>query len=125
MEASSRGLKTALIEKYDFASGSSSRSTKLIHGGIRYLEQAFKLERGFVQKIKLVSEALKERTYMLNSLYYLNKQLNIIVPCDNAFWLAYYGVGVHFYHFISFIHWLFHGSYAQVHLDRPHFISKT
>lgn len=40
VDAASRGLKTALVEKYDFSSGTSSRSTKLIHGGVRYLQKA-------------------------------------------------------------------------------------
>lgn len=57
-EASTRGLKVALVERDDFAAGTSGRSTKLIHGGIRYLESAFKnLDIGM---LKLVQEALSE-----------------------------------------------------------------
>ena len=52
VDAASRGCKTILLEKYDFAKGTSSRSTKLVHGGVRYLQQG---------NIKLVMEALKER----------------------------------------------------------------
>ena len=52
VDAASRGYKTLLVEQYDFAKGSSSRSTKLIHGGVRYLAQG---------NIKLVIESLKER----------------------------------------------------------------
>lgn len=48
LDAASRGLKTALVEKNDFASGTSSRSTKLIHGGLRYLKQ---LEFGLVKEV--------------------------------------------------------------------------
>lgn len=46
VDAASRGLKVALIERDDFASGTSSRSTKLVHGGVRYLEKAFKVSPG-------------------------------------------------------------------------------
>ena len=57
-EASTRGLRVALVERDDFASGTSGRSTKLIHGGIRYLEAAFKnLDKGMYD---LVHEALEE-----------------------------------------------------------------
>ena len=52
VDAASRGFKTILFEKFDFAKGTSSRSTKLVHGGVRYLQQG---------NIKLVMEALKER----------------------------------------------------------------
>ena len=52
VDAASRGCKTVLLEKYDFAKGTSSRSTKLVHGGVRYLQQG---------NIKLVMEALKEK----------------------------------------------------------------
>jgi glycerol-3-phosphate dehydrogenase len=52
VDAASRGCKTVLLEKNDFAKGTSSRSTKLVHGGVRYLQQG---------NIKLVMEALKER----------------------------------------------------------------
>jgi glycerol-3-phosphate dehydrogenase len=57
-EAATRGLRVALVERGDFAAGTSGRSTKLIHGGIRYLESAFKnLDVGM---LKLVQEALSE-----------------------------------------------------------------
>ena len=52
VDSASRGCKTVLLEKFDFAKGTSSRSTKLVHGGVRYLQQG---------NIKLVMEALKER----------------------------------------------------------------
>ena len=52
LDAASRGYKTLLIEQYDFAKGTSSKSTKLVHGGVRYLQQG---------NIKLVFEALRER----------------------------------------------------------------
>ena len=55
LNTTSRGYKTVLLEKYDFAKGTSSRSTKLVHGGVRYLQQG---------NIKLVMDALKERGIM-------------------------------------------------------------
>ena len=64
MEASKRGYKTVLIEKGDFASGTSSRSAKLVHGGFRYLKYGH---------FGLVKEALKERDYLLKN--YPNKIL--------------------------------------------------
>ena len=58
LEAASRGYRTLLIEKHDFAKGTSSRSTKLVHGGVRYLEQL---------NLTLVLDALRERGYMLRT----------------------------------------------------------
>src|SRR3954449_12124596 len=59
LDAATRGLSTALVEARDFAAGTSSRSSKLIHGGLRYLEQG---------DIGLVREALQERSLLLNTL---------------------------------------------------------
>lgn len=71
-----RGLKTALIEREDFAAGTSSRSTKLVHGGVRYLEKAFKnLDYG---QLKLVFEALHERSQLLTNAPYLSNALPIM-----------------------------------------------
>src|SRR5215210_5595787 len=58
LDAVTRGLSTALVEARDFASGTSSRSSKLIHGGLRYLEQG---------ELGLVREALRERSLLLNT----------------------------------------------------------
>jgi len=69
--AASRGLRTALVEKGDFASGTSSKSSKLIHGGIRYLEQL---------QPHLVSEALKERHFLLEAAPHLVHPLRFIIP---------------------------------------------
>lgn len=70
-DAALRGAKTALIEKEDFASGASGKTTKLIHGGIRYLEQF---------NFKLVYEALHERAILLKTAPHLVKPLEFIVP---------------------------------------------
>lgn len=65
LEAASRGLKCALVEKYDFASGTSSRSTKMAHGGIRYFEKMMKLEGDPFENYELLKETLHERNYFL------------------------------------------------------------
>ena len=65
IDAASRGLKCAVIDKYDFASGTSSRSTKMAHGGIRYFEQMMMLNGDPVQNFDLLNEALNERSYFL------------------------------------------------------------
>jgi glycerol-3-phosphate dehydrogenase len=70
-DAASRGLKVALVEKNDFASGTSSRSSKLIHGGLRYLEN---LEFG------LVFEALSERAFLLKSVPHMVRPLKFFLP---------------------------------------------
>ena len=70
-DASSRGYKVALVEKYDYAHGTSSRSSKLVHGGLRYLEN---------YEFPLVFEALSERTYLLQSAPHLVKPLPFYMP---------------------------------------------
>jgi glycerol-3-phosphate dehydrogenase len=72
VDAAARGLRTALIEARDFSSGTSSRSTKLIHGGVRYLAQG---------NVKLVREALVERALLLANAPSLVKPLEFVVPC--------------------------------------------
>ncbi|CAG8827146.1 19075_t:CDS:1, partial [Racocetra persica] len=78
LDAATRGLKVALVERDDFASGTSSRSTKLIHGGVRYLEKAvYQLD---YEQYKLVREALHERATFLHIAPYLSHQLPIMLP---------------------------------------------
>ena len=76
VDAAARGFRTALIEARDFASGTSSRSTKLIHGGVRYLAQG---------NVKLVREALVERALLLANAPALVRPLKFIVPCYRPF----------------------------------------
>lgn len=76
VDAAARGFRTALIEARDFASGTSSRSTKLIHGGVRYLAQG---------NLKLVREALSERALLLANAPQLVRPLKFIVPCYRPF----------------------------------------
>src|SRR5215471_19369378 len=71
LDAASRGLRTALVERHDFASGTSSRSSKLVHGGLRYLEQ---------REFRLVYEALYERQRVLENAPHLVRILPFLVP---------------------------------------------
>ena len=70
VDAASRGYKTLLIEKYDFSKGTSSRSTKLVHGGVRYLQNG---------DISLVIEALREGDYEKNAPH-LVRDLSFVIP---------------------------------------------
>ena len=92
VDAASRGLKTLLVEKYDFAKGTSSRSTKLVHGGVRYLQQG---------NIKLVMEALKERGVLLKNAPHLVKNQAFIVPNYKWWEGPYYGVGLKVYDWMA------------------------
>lgn len=74
----SKGLKTALVEADDFASGTSSRSTKLIHGGVRYLQKA--IMQLDIEQYRMVKEALHERASMLQSAPHLAHPLPIMLP---------------------------------------------
>ena len=87
-----RGLRTILIERADFASGTSSRSTKLVHGGVRYLEQ---------RNITLVLDALRERGHMLQSAPHLVHPLSFVVPVYSRLQLPYYAAGLKLYELLS------------------------
>src|SRR6267154_2128151 len=88
VDAASRGFKTILLEQYDFAKGTSSRSTKLVHGGVRYLAQG---------NIKLVMEALRERGYLLKNAPHLTSALQFIIPVYNWWDKYFYGIGLMLY----------------------------
>ncbi len=90
LDAATRGLSVALVEQRDFAAGTSSRSSKLFHGGLRYLEQ---LELG------LVTEALHERNLMLNRLCpHLARPVTFLYPLTHRVWeRAYVGAGIALY----------------------------
>jgi glycerol-3-phosphate dehydrogenase len=88
LEAATRGHRTLLLEAEDFAKGTSSRSTKLVHGGVRYLQQG---------NVKLVLEALRERGRMLRNAPHLAHKRAFIIPAY-AYWeLPFYGVGLTLY----------------------------
>lgn len=92
VEAASRGYRTVLIERFDFAKGTSSRSTKLVHGGVRYLAQL---------NITLVMDALRERGHMLRNAPHLVHNLEFVVPAYDYFSLPYYGFGLKVYERLS------------------------
>src|SRR5947199_3850967 len=95
LDAQLRGLRTVLVEGADFASGSSSATTKMAHGGVRYLREAVKgLD---VHQYRLVKHALRERAGMLRNAAYLARPLDFIVPCFSRFEQLYYGVGLKLY----------------------------
>jgi glycerol-3-phosphate dehydrogenase len=88
VEAATRGYRVALVEQDDFAKGTSSRATKLVHGGVRYLKQG---------NLPLVRDALRERGRLLRNAPHLTSNLGFVIP--NYSWRdgAFYGVGLKFY----------------------------
>src|ERR1700676_4784763 len=92
LDAASRGFKTLLLEQSDFTKGTSSRSTKLVHGGVRYLAQG---------NIGLVTEALRERGILLNNAPHLVRNESFIIP--NYSWLSgiFYSVGLSVYDLLA------------------------
>ncbi|KAK9492379.1 FAD dependent oxidoreductase-domain-containing protein [Lipomyces doorenjongii] len=99
LDAVSRGLKVALVERDDFACGTSSRSTKLVHGGVRYLEKAFwNLD---YEQYKLVKEALAERATFLKIAPHLSFPLPIMVPVYKWWQVPYYWAGTKMYDLIA------------------------
>jgi len=99
LDAAKRGLKTAMIEMEDFGSGTSGRSTKLIHGGVRYLEQAFK--KLDYKSWEMVKEALEERGFMLSAAPYMNKPLPIMIPLYSWWEVPYMLAGVKVYDWLA------------------------
>ena len=99
LDAATRHLKVALVEQDDFASGTSSRSTKLIHGGVRYLEQAFlQGDRG---QFNLVRDALKERAILLQIAPHLAHSLPIVMPLYQPLQIPYYWAGLKVYDLLA------------------------
>jgi len=95
LDAAARGLKVALVEMEDFGSGTSARSTKLIHGGVRYLEQAvMRLDR---EQFNLVRDALRERAALLRNAPHLAWPLPLIIPLYRPLHLPYYWFGLKIY----------------------------
>lgn len=92
VDAASRGYKTLLLEQHDFAKGTSSRSTKLVHGGVRYLQQG---------DISLVLEALKERGLMIQNAPHLVKNQAFIIPNYEWWDGPFYQVGLKVYDLMS------------------------
>lgn len=95
LDAVLRGYKVALIDRKDFASETSSKSTKLIHGGVRYLEQAFKkLDFG---QLKQVRHGLEERHIVLNNAPHLARPLPLLTPVGSWLEGLYFSVGLMMY----------------------------
>jgi glycerol-3-phosphate dehydrogenase len=92
VDAASRGYDVLLLEQSDFAKGTSSRSTKLVHGGVRYLEQG---------NISLVMEALKERGILRQNAPHLVSDLAFVVPNYDWWEAPFYGLGLKIYNLLS------------------------
>lgn len=92
VDAASRGYSVLLLEREDFGKGTSSRSTKLVHGGVRYLEQG---------NISLVMEALKERGILLENAPHLVHDLPFIVPNYSWWETPFYGIGLKIYDLLA------------------------
>jgi glycerol-3-phosphate dehydrogenase len=88
LDAAARGFSVVLVESHDFAKGTSSRATKLVHGGVRYLAQG---------NIALVREALHERTTLLNNAPHLAQPLPFVMPSYKMWETPFYGVGLKMY----------------------------
>ena len=92
LDASARGFRTILFEQHDFAKGTSSRSTKLVHGGVRYLQQG---------NIKLVMEALRERGILMKNAPHLVHNQKFVVPNYKWWEGPFYGIGLKIYDWMA------------------------
>ncbi len=92
VDAASRGFTTLLLEQSDFAKGTSSRSTKLVHGGVRYLAQG---------NISLVYDALRERGLMLQNAPHVVKKQSFVIPCYSVWSKLKYLIGLKLYDWLS------------------------
>src|SRR5256885_2162053 len=88
LDAAARGFSVVLVESHDFASGTSSRATKLVHGGVRYLAQG---------NVALVREALHERKVLLHNAPHLAQPLAFIMPSYRVWETPFYGAGLKLY----------------------------
>jgi glycerol-3-phosphate dehydrogenase len=105
IDSISRGYKTLLLEKHDFAKATSSRSTKLVHGGVRYLAQG---------DLLLVIEALHERGLMLKNAAHLTFNQDFIIPAYSWWDVFLYTVGLKFYDILA----------GRLSLGKSHFINR-
>lgn len=88
LDAALRGLTVALLEAHDFAKGTSSRATKLVHGGVRYLAQG---------RLGVVRESLRERSALLHNAPHLVRPLSFVLPAYRSRDIAFYGAGLAVY----------------------------
>jgi glycerol-3-phosphate dehydrogenase len=92
IDAATRGLSVVLVERNDFAAGTSSRSTKLIHGGVRYLRQG---------QVSLVRDSLRERGRLVKNAPGLVHSLNFVIPCFKFWEKPFYGMGMATYDLLA------------------------
>ncbi len=92
IDAATRGYDVLLLEQSDFGKGTSSRSTKLVHGGVRYLEQG---------NVSLVMEALQERGLLLQNAPHLVSNLGFVVPTYDWWESPFYGIGLKLYNLLA------------------------
>src|SRR5450631_118439 len=92
VDAAARGYSVLLLEQHDFGKGTSSRSTKLVHGGVRYLEQG---------NISLVKEALRERGLLLSNAPHLVHDRAFVVPNYDWWEAPFYGIGLKVYNLLA------------------------
>lgn len=95
LDAASRGLKTALVEAVDFAKGTSSRSTKLVHGGVRYLRQG---------QLSMVRDSLLERERLLRNAPHIVRSLDFVIPAFGQLSRLYYAAGMKAYDLLARSH---------------------
>lgn len=115
LDAALRGLKVALVDKGDFAEETSSRSTKLVHGGVRYLEQAFK-KLDFAQ-LRQVRHGLRERRIVLQNAPHLAHPMGIVTPVFSWWEGLYFFIGLKLYDWISRAPWLL--KHSEKHPSMP------
>src|SRR6201998_2169818 len=92
VDAANRGFAVLLLERMDFGAATSSRSTKLVHGGVRYLEQG---------NVSLVMEALKERGLLRQNAPHLVHDLAFVVPSYSWWETPFYGIGLKLYDLLA------------------------
>jgi len=92
LDAASRGYSVCLLEQADFGKGTSSRSTKLVHGGVRYLQQG---------NLALVREALSERALLLKNAPHVVHDCPFIIPCASRWQAFFYGTGLKLYDLLA------------------------
>lgn len=119
LEASLRGLSCALIEEGDFAGQTSSKSTKLLHGGVRYLDKAVH-GKAVRENLELVSEALKERTVFMRNAPHLTSWIGLGVPSESPLQLGYFYTGLWMYHILAKLQLYFVGL-GHCKIPRPSF----
>jgi len=99
LDSQLRGFKTVQLEAADFASGTSSASTKMAHGGVRYLEEA--IRRFNLQEYRVLKRALHERVHMLRNAPFLAGPRQFVTPAYSWFEAAYYGICLKLYEWIA------------------------